>query len=260
MNCWCAGVSEICDSSDFRYTDITPGISDSFVLVSRKPDSDTLSQLRPAVVNHSGSQRSHAELRGQPAVEHDCYWYLPDRFNGNKLRYYGGNLRFTSIVDGQTRNKENPDIIIRGNGRSIEFSNESRDVNFDLKFAEDQGWMTDKESATRDDIMTVLAKIDSILIRACSGRTTFSSLSKLSIEYANGTATSGRLATAVEKCTCPPGYRGISCEECQPGFYRTEGPGIGRCEKCKCGGNDEECEDFTGTCKVKIFRILDLRN
>ena len=30
----------------------------------------------------------------------------------------------------------------------------------------------------------------------------------------------GSLASSVEKCHCPPGYLGYSCEKCEQGYWR----------------------------------------
>jgi len=62
-----------------------------------------------------------------------------------------------------------------------------------------------------------------------------------------GQASGGPLATGAEECRCPPGYRGLSCEQCATGHYRdlrdrSMGP-LGRCLPCPCSGsgNEESC-------------------
>lgn len=260
LSCWCNDVSSTCEPSNYRYTPLEPSARDSFVLVRPNPETNVLDQLQPAVINQMQSRGNHAEVRGQK----DCYWYLPDRFLGNKLRTFGGAISYTSNIDGERRNLLQSDIIIRGNGRTIEYTKIATDssADYNVKFAEERGWMTNGRESSRHDIMNVLAKIDSILLRACSGRTTYSSFSHLSIDYANGTAI-GETATSVEKCQCPTGYRGLSCEECSPGFYRVAGASLGKCEKCQCGGDENECDDFTGLCQVrnhKINKILKVLN
>jgi len=245
LSCWCAETTQRCDPSNFRYTKLEPSLSDSFVLVSQNPNSNVLDQLQPATLNQMANKGYHAETRGKD----NCYWYMPDRFLGNKLRTYGGEISFTSIVDGSRRTEQDADIIIRGNGKRLEYTKSDNSPKFNVKIAENQGWKTNGMDSSRGEIMTALTKIDSILIRACSGRTTYSRFSDMSIDYANGTTGTGETATSVERCQCPTGYRGLSCEDCAPGYYRIDGPGLGMCEKCNCGG-DNECDDFTGLCKV----------
>ena len=123
---------------------------------------------------------------------------------------------------------------------------------FRANIAENQGWEVDRRNATRGDIMKILADIDSIMVRACSGTyTSLTQIDQIELDYAekeNGLTQ----ATSVEQCVCPLGYRGSSCEECAAGWYRAEGHGVfGICKKCDCGPNgNEECEDGTGKCKV----------
>jgi len=48
------------------------------------------------------------------------------------------------------------------------------------------------------------------------------------------------------KCSCSPGYQGVSCKECEPGYYKSGS----ECKKCHCdinGGDSGECDD-SGQC------------
>ncbi|GBO45527.1 Laminin subunit alpha, partial [Araneus ventricosus] len=68
------------------------------------------------------------------------------------------------------------------------------------------------------------------------------------------TATDNYIADApqalrVEQCHCPPSYRGSSCEECAPGYYRSKtGPYLGYCVPCQCNGHAQTCDVNTGKC------------
>ena len=58
-------------------------------------------------------------------------------------------------------------------------------------------------------------------------------------------------ASSVEQCSCPAGYKGLSCEECAPGFTRsTEGLYLGLCRPCNCYGFSDTCDPETGVCEV----------
>ncbi len=53
----------------------------------------------------------------------------------------------------------------------------------------------------------------------------------------------GFIASGIEECRCPRGYGGLSCQDCEFGFYRdradrSNGP-LGRCKPCECGGNEQ---------------------
>lgn len=70
----------------------------------------------------------------------------------------------------------------------------------------------------------------------------------ISNEYNTG---SSERALAVEQCSCPPGYKGLSCEDCAAGYTRAdEGIYLGLCEPCNCNGNSNECDPETGVCFV----------
>jgi laminin alpha 3/5 len=69
-------------------------------------------------------------------------------------------------------------------------------------------------------------------------------------------------AMAVEQCQCPQPYKGLSCEDCAPGYYRSQtGPYGGYCVPCQCNGHSETCDEVTGICYVSIFhyRIVSAR-
>lgn len=67
--------------------------------------------------------------------------------------------------------------------------------------------------ASRADLITVLSKLDSILVRATLKESVSqTSISDVFLETAVQQNTRQRTADEVEECVCPPGYRGTSCE------------------------------------------------
>ncbi|KAJ8967223.1 hypothetical protein NQ314_003001, partial [Rhamnusium bicolor] len=110
-------------------------------------------------------------------------------------------------------------------------------------FRLDQG----PKPASREDILIVLANIDSILIRATQSSDTGTAyLSDITLDTAVEQFTGKPKATSVEVCRCPPRYRGSSCESCAPGFYKDiyygESTPLGSCLKCDCNNREESCE------------------
>lgn len=50
---------------------------------------------------------------------------------------------------------------------------------------------------------------------------------------------------------CPPGYHGLSCETCSPGFERVPGGSyLGTCAGCNCNGHASACDPVNGHCLV----------
>ena len=65
------------------------------------------------------------------------------------------------------------------------------------------------------------------------------------VEYESGQ----RQATAVEECSCPLGYLGLSCQSCAPGYTRSgSGLYLGTCVPCDCNGKSTTCDPDTGLC------------
>lgn len=101
--------------------------------------------------------------------------------------------------------------------------------------------------ASREDILMVLANIDSILIRATqSSDTSTAYLSDVTLDTAVEQYTGRSRASTVEICQCPIGYRGTSCESCAPGYYKdfyygTSTP-LGSCLLCPCSNKSSSCE------------------
>ncbi|XP_027877262.1 laminin subunit alpha-3 isoform X1 [Xiphophorus couchianus] len=51
------------------------------------------------------------------------------------------------------------------------------------------------------------------------------------------------------QCSCKPGYTGIRCESCAPGYYGDPLRPGGNCQPCNCNGNGNSCDPRTGVCK-----------
>ena len=76
-------------------------------------------------------------------------------------------------------------------------------------------------------------------------------LSFVSLDTAEKYNTGKARAVEVEECTCPAGYRGLSCEDCDVGYTRAiEGLYLGICEPCNCNNHTNQCDPETGTCEV----------
>lgn len=88
------------------------------------------------------------------------------------------------------------------------------------------------------------------------------SLISVSLDTANERNTGSlERALEVEQCKCPVGYVGLSCEDCDIGYYRTQnGIYLGLCEACECNGHSNECDPDTGMCTVRLHVTHQLYN
>jgi Laminin B (Domain IV). len=85
----------------------------------------------------------------------------------------------------------------------------------------ERGWRRLSPNGARDasraDLLTVLSNVESILIRASHASNTITTyLSDLSLDTAVVERTEQGRATQIEVCSCPPGYKGYSCEVMYP--------------------------------------------
>lgn len=75
----------------------------------------------------------------------------------------------------------------------------------------------------------------------------------VSLDIGNERNTGLERALSVEKCNCPDGYKGLSCEDCDAGYTRSLGGlYLGTCEPCSCNGHSNECNPDNGECIVSI--------
>ena len=114
------------------------------------------------------------------------------------------------------------------------------------------------ETASREYMMMALADIQYIIVKAAhSERTEEAGISDISMDVGQERRTDLGLASAVEECSCPPGYKGLSCESCAPG-YTGSGGGLylGTCQPCDCNGKSSTCDPEVGTCLVRLYSLV----
>lgn len=204
------------------------------------------------------------------------YWMAPDLYLGNQLEIYGSKLTYKIhwyVMRGDTSGKPTtgPNIIIIGaNGLRIAHGDdlfEGTNATLNIKMIE-HGWYHvpsevkdivtrlrrteyKGDPVTRPQFMSVLTNVKSILIRAkfhidqieCSLESTIVQIGDQSNTF----------VSQVEKCSCPSGYTGLSCETCDYGYVRivtnvSTHQEQGFCVKCDCNGHSRSCNLDSGQC------------
>ncbi|XP_049312041.1 basement membrane-specific heparan sulfate proteoglycan core protein isoform X27 [Bactrocera dorsalis] len=250
IDCFCFGISKTCKSANLFNFAIQPSISSHKVKnVELNPYGDIIINDAPVpniLSRHHGVQFRVSDVgynsREQP------YLALPNEYMGNQLKSYGGYLRYEVNYMGNGRSNNAPDVIITGNGitltQRVRNQPEPNVKNkISVQFSSGNWYKTDGRRATRGEVMMVLANVDNILIRL-----SYIDATEREVELTNIVMDSASLddqglgsASLVEKCVCPPGYIGDSCETCAPGYVREKyGPWLGRCvpfvpEPCQPG-------------------------
>lgn len=185
--------------------------------------------------------------------------YLLDQVN--HLTSYGGSLSYTLYYTTDIFGKGliGPDVILEGKNAVIIHQSYSQPASAqtftgNVKMVESSFTTISGAPVTREQFMVILRDLRAIYIRATySDSTVVSRLSDVYLIMADEDENnySSYEELPVEKCRCPPGYTGNSCENCAPGYYRDpNGPYGGYCLPCQCNGHADQCDCNTGICLV----------
>ncbi|XP_055978752.1 basement membrane-specific heparan sulfate proteoglycan core protein [Sorex fumeus] len=257
LPCFCMGVTQQCSSSAYSRhlisTHFAPGDFQGFSLVNPQRGSRLTEGFRVQPMP-DGAQLSFANFAN---LGHESfYWQLPETFQGDKVGAYGGKLRYTLSYRAGPQGSplSDPDVQITGNNIMLvtsqpELQGPER-KSYEITFREEFWRRPDGQPATREHLLMALADLDEILVRATFSSVPLqASISEVSLEVAQPGPMLGPQALEVEQCRCPPGYVGLSCQDCAPGYTRTgSGLYLGHCELCECNGHSDLCHPETGAC------------
>ncbi|XP_023679312.1 laminin subunit alpha-1-like isoform X3 [Paramormyrops kingsleyae] len=263
--CFCSGVSSDCvEATNLLRASITLGESDQLAMVSKK---DGIGAMDSVV-----SDENIVGLDPSPAQSSwwhtgPYYWQLPPKFKGNKLMSYGGKLRYavTFHALGDT-----PQVLMGGGHQNKAVIYLDVPVLDSRMKTEHEIWMTEHKwkyfgsshGVTRADFMSVLGNVEFILVKASqSSETNWNRLTNFSMETAVEAGEGpmgGEVARFIEKCRCPSGYAGLSCQDCAPGYFRkaksalspgSEDLSVQPCLPCQCNNHSLACDVLTGICQ-----------
>ncbi|OCT76655.1 hypothetical protein XELAEV_18031856mg [Xenopus laevis] len=271
--CFCSGVSQLCTEMD-GYVRIP---------ISLIPDQPLLHVV--SLNNQDGTTDGvfsefpelllDAAMVKQHLDSETFYWQLSDQFLGNKIMSYGGQLKYVityyAVGDSGVSDFE-PYILMKGgrfNKQVIyaDIPQPANRVRSEIKISlTENKWKyfnaVSDQSVTRSDFMSVLENVDYVLIKASYGYGLHQSrISNISMDIAVEVSEmhSGReVAHLIEICECPPGYTGLSCQDCAPGYFkekptetnvRGSQPLIARCVPCQCNNHSDICDPDTGNCQ-----------
>uniref|UniRef100_A0A3B4ES20 Laminin subunit alpha-2 n=1 Tax=Pundamilia nyererei TaxID=303518 RepID=A0A3B4ES20_9CICH len=217
----------------------------------------------------------HAELITSTLSE-PYYWKLPEQFKGSMITAYGGQLKYAVYYEAREEtgpSSYEPQVIIKGGPnhnmvmtRHITGLQIGQLTRHEIDMTEHDWKFADGRTMTRQDFMDILFYVDYILIKASHGNLMRQSrISEVSLTVAEeGIPTKeSENAHQIEKCDCPIGYSGLSCEECAAGFYRLRSgflasapassvptaTGMGSCVQCQCSGHSSSCDPETSICQ-----------
>ncbi|XP_066838054.1 basement membrane-specific heparan sulfate proteoglycan core protein isoform X7 [Anser cygnoides] len=257
LPCFCMGIVQHCASTSYSRdtvrTPFGPGSWQGFALVNRQRSTRVATGFS-VEMGAAGPQLTYGRF-GELSPE-SYYWQLPQPYQGDKVGSYGGRLRYTLTYTPGGRGAPLPDADIQITGNDITLVAYQPDLPpgtphaFEIVFREQYWQRPDGQPATREHLLMALADLDEILIRATySTSMAASSIAGVSMDVAVPPRPGLPPALEVEECRCPPGYRGLSCQDCAPGYTRTGGGlYLGHCELCECNGHSETCHPESGLC------------
>ncbi|XP_058279281.1 basement membrane-specific heparan sulfate proteoglycan core protein isoform X3 [Hirundo rustica] len=257
LPCFCMGIVQHCTSTTYTRgtirTSFAPGDAQGFALVNRQRSTHVGSGFE-VQLGHPQPRLTYERFGELPPDSY--YWQLPPPYQGDKVGSYGGRLRYTLMYAPAGQGAPLPDTDIQITGNDITLVAYQPDLPprtpqaFEIIFREQYWQRPDGQPATREHLLMALADLDEILIRATySTSTAVAAVADVAMDTAVPPQPGLPPAPEVEECRCPPGYHGLSCQDCAPGYTRTGGGlYLGHCELCECNGHSESCHPESGAC------------
>lgn len=261
-DCFCMGVTQSCTSSSWYRDAVRVSFNQNgheFGVITNYESPD----IAPISIQSSSYEVAFQIPSGDSQV---YYWKLPSIFAGNKLTAYGGHLNYTiryvPVPGGFMSRNNAPDVVIKSENDVTILHYRHDDISpsssqsYEVPITDEHWQRSDGNQVNRQHLLMALADVESIFIKATYTTTTEeAALSHVSLDTASEHNRGSFVrASEVEQCSCPQGHIGLSCEDCAPGYTRSDnGIYLGLCERCNCNGHSDECEPETGVCLVRTY-------
>ncbi|KAL7373886.1 hypothetical protein ABVT39_016658 [Epinephelus coioides] len=270
--CFCSGLSTDCEERGGLYrVPITLGRSPRLLSVVSQSN---LQGVVSGVYQQGGDMLLDTRQLNTSRLAGPLYWRLPPQFEGLQLMSYGGLLSYIITFyaeDGSGLSNQEPQVLIRGGTMRklviytdmIVPSNSIR-TRHDITMTE-HNWKyfnsVSEKSVSHADFLSVLSDVEYVIIKASYGtQLQQSRISNITLETAveAGSDEEG-VARLIESCICPPGYTGLSCQDCAAGYFRQplselssqsqKSLFVQPCVRCRCNNHSESCDMETGACQ-----------
>ncbi|XP_061614328.1 laminin subunit alpha-1 isoform X2 [Phyllopteryx taeniolatus] len=272
--CFCSGLSRDCEAH--------AGLTGALITMARSPallplvSQSDLEGVISGVYQQGGDMLLDTRQLNTSRLRGPLYWRLPSQFEGQQLLSYGGVLSYviTFYVDdaGGLENQE-PQVLMRGGAlrklliytEMVAPDNGIR-TQHDIRLTEHK-WRyfnsVSEKAVSHSDFLSVLSDLQYILVKASYGtRLQQSRISNITMETAvkaNESQARTGAARPIESCSCPPGYAGMSCQECAAGFFRQplwelppqaqKSAFVRLCVACHCNNHSSSCHADSGHCQ-----------
>uniref|UniRef100_A0A3Q3D5A7 Basement membrane-specific heparan sulfate proteoglycan core protein n=1 Tax=Hippocampus comes TaxID=109280 RepID=A0A3Q3D5A7_HIPCM len=272
-NCYCYGLTHSCTESQ--------GLVRMWLTLRPEQTVLPLVDKSSIVETKTGVSFQHPEILAHSelvttVLSEPYYWKLPQQFRGSMITAYGGKLKYAVYYEARDEtgpSSYEPQVIIKGGAnhnivmtRQVAGLQIGQLTRHEIDMTEHEWRHADGRPMTRQDFMDVLFYVDYVLIKASHGnQMRHSRISEISLTVAEAGIPNreNEKAYQIEKCDCPVGYSGLSCEECAAGFYRLRGgshasapasrvptaAGMGSCVQCQCSGHSTTCDPDSSICQ-----------
>ncbi|KAK0150257.1 Laminin subunit alpha-1 [Merluccius polli] len=270
--CFCSGVSSVCEErGGLLHVPVGLGASPALLPVVSQ---FSLEGELTGVYQQGGDMLLDMRDLNTNKLAGPLYWRLPRQFEGNKLLSYGGLLSYEVVFyadDGIGLANHEPQILMRGGTlrklviyRDMVAPSNGIRTRHDIPLTE-FSWRyfnaVSNRAVTHADFLSVLSNVQYLLIKSSYGRDLVQSrISNITMETAleEWSGATGGVARYIESCDCPPGYAGLSCQECAPGYYHQPLSSLSPqqrktlvappCLPCACNHHSHTCDPHTGDC------------